>query len=79
MSAVEVERETEIAVEDDSPAIGHIGRPGWRTDPEGPTALCGARLIGVPAPEGHQTVCAECLRLCGCANCQRLLRELGPS
>jgi hypothetical protein len=48
----------------DDPTFAHIGRPGWQTDPCGPTALCGVRLIGVPAIWPFR-LCPDCERLGG--------------
>lgn len=49
----------------EQPAIAHIGVPGWATDPGGPTALCGARLLGVRAEAGwdYKHICEECIEL----------------
>lgn len=42
----------------DQPIIRHWG---WTHDPL--VALCGERLIGVPAPVSHPYFCEECERL----------------
>ena len=44
-------------------ALAHIGAPDWETRLDGPHGLCGAPLIGIPAPRGYDHVCAECTRL----------------
>lgn len=46
----------------DRPAIAHLGREGWRSDPQGPTALCGARLLGIRVEAGwnYPSLCPEC-------------------
>jgi hypothetical protein len=55
--------EVEAATEADGPLLAHHGAPGWQTDPTGPAALCGVRLIGVPVPDGYAHVCDECIAI----------------
>ena len=53
------------AIDSDRPAKAHVGREGWRTDPNGPTALCGARLRGIEVDVGWNDprMCSECRTL----------------
>ena len=55
--------EVDAPVEPDQPAVAHHAAPGSDTDPSGPVALCGVRLIGAPAPRGYPHVCAECIAI----------------
>lgn len=63
MADTETIETTEIAPWDpDKPAMAHIAR--WRiygqSDENDRTALCGARLIGIPAPPGYEPTCETC-------------------
>ena len=71
MAPVEVAAPPEVH----EPLLAHHGAPGWRTDPIGPAALCGVRLIGVPVPDGYAHVCGECIAIHeGFSSCGRLDR-----
>ena len=50
------------ATNGEGPSIAHIGRPGWHTAPDGPTALCGARLVGIKVEAGfnYPFICRDC-------------------
>ena len=68
----------EVDVADsDGPAIAHLGREGWRTDPQGPTALCGARLLGIRVEAGwdYPFLCAECRKHYALLRAQRQERS----
>lgn len=66
MGATETVETTDVTPWDpDEPLMAHIAR--WRLygyeDGNETVALCGARILGIPAPPGHEPKCGSCQRI----------------